>query len=242
MSLTTEQLQDAYCPSEGQEKVDPLKDGISSVELVRISGSDLDVVNAARVSYGKVATTLSERDKKLINFLMMHDHTSPFEHNQLSFRIKTPIFVARQWMRHRMNSFNEISYRYVQAPLEFYVPHAWRFQDKVNHQASFGSFDNLELKEIFQNSIQTACIAYEKLLAQGVCREQARCVLPVATYTEFIYTCNLHSFLNFIKLRIAKGAQAEIRLYAEALLSLAEKHFPASIAAFKKKHGMAQAD
>src|SRR5258708_37593499 len=101
--------------------IDPLGDGISSVELVRVSGSDLDVVNAARVSYGKISTEVSDRDKKLISFLMEHNHTSPFEHNQLSFRIKAPIFVARQWMRHRMNSYNEISYRYVKAALEFYV-------------------------------------------------------------------------------------------------------------------------
>src|SRR3990172_9234388 len=112
--------------------IDALGDGISSVELVRVSGSDLDVVNAARVSYGKTSTLVSDRDKKLIAFLMEHNHTSPFEHNQLSFRIKAPIFVARQWMRHRMNSYNEISYRYVQAPLEFYIPPKWPYQDTVN--------------------------------------------------------------------------------------------------------------
>src|SRR3982751_4157421 len=85
--------------------IDPLGDAISSVELVRISGSDLDIVNAARVSYGKISSHVSDRDKNLIRFLLEHNHTSPFEHNQLSFRIKSPIFVARQWMRHRMNSY-----------------------------------------------------------------------------------------------------------------------------------------
>ena len=119
---------------------DPLLDGISSVSLVRVSGSDLDIVNAARVSFGKVATTVSERDKNLIKYLIEHDHTSPFEHNQFSFRIKAPLFVTRQWMRHRMNSYNEISYRYVKAPLEFYIPPHWRHQDATNRQCSTGSF------------------------------------------------------------------------------------------------------
>jgi thymidylate synthase (FAD) len=95
-----------YQPSLRLHALDPLQDTISSVALVRISGSDLDVVNAARVSYGKEASALSERDIKLLNYLLEHGHTSPFEHNQLSFRIKCPIFVARQWMRHRMNSYN----------------------------------------------------------------------------------------------------------------------------------------
>ena len=134
-------------------KLDPLDDGISSVELISASGSDLDVVNAARVSYGKTATTLSEGDKKLINFLIEHNHTSPFEHNQLSFRIKCPIYVARQWMRHRMNSYNEISYRYVKAPLEFYIPKNWRYQDKVNRQGSVGAFQNEELLNSYKKSI-----------------------------------------------------------------------------------------
>src|SRR5690349_6130544 len=102
-----------------EKSIDPLKDGISSIELVRASGSDVDIANAARVSYCKFVTEITERDTKLIKFLLEHNHTSPFEHNQLSFRVKAPIFVARQWMRHRMNSYNEISYRYVKAPLEF---------------------------------------------------------------------------------------------------------------------------
>jgi len=117
-------------------KLDPLGDGISSIEAIRISGSDLDIANAARVSYGKVSYEISDRDAKLINFLMEHDHTSPFEHNQFSFRVKAPIFVARQWIRHRMNSYNEISYRYVKAETEFYIPKKWRGQHKINHQAS----------------------------------------------------------------------------------------------------------
>lgn len=237
MNITHETF-DTVQPYVINHQIDPLQDGISSVELLRVSGSDLDVVNAARVSYGKVSDTISERDKKLINFLMEHDHTSPFEHNQLSFRIKTPIFIARQWMRHRMNSYNEVSYRYVKAPMEFYIPANWRFQDATNRQCSTGAFENAELLEAYKKSLEVAVQAYEALIAQGVAREQARGVLPVCTYTEFIFTCNLHSLMHFLKLRLGHGAQSEIRSYAQAMLDAAMPHFPASLSAWAKKHGI----
>jgi thymidylate synthase (FAD) len=217
-------------------KLDPLEDGISSLELVRISGSDLEVVNAARVSYGKLTTEITDRDAKLIQFLMDHDHTSPFEHNQLSFRVKAPIYVQRQWFRHRMNSYNEISYRYVKSALEFYVPNIWRKQDAQNKQSSFGVISDPEILANYKRGLEEAGRAYELLLSNGVCREQARGLLPLCTYTEFIFTCNLHSLMHCIKLRTHAGAQFEIRVFAEALLKLAEPHFPLSLKAFKVKH------
>lgn len=213
-------------------KMDPLGDGISSIELIRISGSDLDIVNAARVSYGKVSTELSDRDEKLINFLMEYKHTSPFEHNQLSFRVKCPMYVAREWFRHRMNSFNEISYRYAKAGLEYYIPAQWRTQDKVNKQASGASFDDEQLKEQYKNSLKVATETYLHLLEQGVCRELARGVLPVCIYTEFIFTCNLHSLMHFLTLRLDPGAQQEIRVYAQAMYTLALPHFPLALKAW----------
>jgi len=216
---------------------DPLGDGISSVELIRISGSDLDIVNAARVSYGKVATEVTDRDKKLIAFLMEHNHTSPFEHNQLSFRIKAPIFVARQWMRHRMNSYNEISYRYVKSALEFYIPPKWRSQDTKNKQASIGSFDNAEFTQKFKEAIEHSVQSYTFLLEQGVGRELARAVLPLTTYTEFIFTCNLHSLMHFLKLRLHAGAQYEIQQYAHCLLKHASPHFPIALGEWKRIYG-----
>ncbi|MBT4856558.1 FAD-dependent thymidylate synthase [bacterium] len=219
-----------------EKAIDPLGDSISSVELVRVSGSDLDVVNAARVSLGKVSTELDERDTKLIKFLMEHDHTSPFEHNQVSFRIKAPMYVVRQWMRHRMNSYNEISYRYVKAPLEFYTPSNWRIQDTVDKQASVGGFDNQELTAAYKKNIESAVEAYEKLLEAGVAREQARGCLPVCTYTEFIFTTNLHSLMHFMKLRIPKNAQWEIQVYARALLKLTLPHFPISLGEWQRKY------
>ncbi|MCX5922031.1 MAG: FAD-dependent thymidylate synthase [Candidatus Dependentiae bacterium] len=216
--------------------LDPLNDGISSLELIRVSGSDVDIVNAARVSYGKFVDTITERDGKLLQFLMDHGHTSPFEHNQLSFRVKCPLYVSKQWMRHRMNSYNEISYRYVQAPVEFYVPQAWRFQDKNNKQSSVGGFENSAATEQYKTVIETAFKTYEQLLEAGICREQARGVLPTCTYTQFIFTCNLHSLMHFLTLRLHTGAQYEIRMYALAMLRLALPHFPVSLKAWQKKN------
>jgi thymidylate synthase (FAD) len=219
-------------------KIDPLNDNISSVQLVRISGSDIDIVNAARVSYGKFVDKISAKDEKLINYLIENDHTSPFEHNQLSFRIKCPIFVARQWMRHRMNSYNEISYRYVKAPLEFFTPKYWRYQDNKNKQGSIGEFNNNNLTNIYKELIEKSIKTYEYLLENGVSREQARGVLPVTTYTEFIYTTNLHSLMHFLKLRLHEHAQLEIRLYAKALLDIAIQFFPISLNAWKKRNNI----
>jgi thymidylate synthase (FAD) len=216
--------------------VDPLADGISSIELVRVSGSDVDVVNAARVSFGKFVTEVSTRDVALIKFLMKHRHTSPFEHNQLSFRIKCPLFVARQWMRHRMNSYNEISYRYVNAPLEFYIPPKWRVQDTINKQASIGAVDNPHATQRYTHALTVASEIYQELLDMGIGRELARAVLPTATYTQFIFTCNLHSLMHFLKLRLDAGAQFEIRQYAQGMLKLALPHFPISLQAWKECH------
>ena len=219
-----------------EQHLDPLRDGISSLELVRVSGSDVDIVNAARVSYGKFVTTLSDRDQKLIQYLMDHNHTSPFEHNQLSFRVKCPLYVSKQWMRHRMNSYNEISYRYVKAPVEFYTPVSWRYQDKNNKQSSLGAFANQEAYDAYKQSLELAYKTYESLMEAGVCREQARGVLPTCTYTQFIFTCNLHSLMSFLRLRLHEGAQYEIRMYAAGMLQLAFAHFPVTLQAWKNKN------
>lgn len=232
--MLEQNLQNTPVAPPAPQTIDPLNDGISVIQLIRISGSDVDVVNAARVSYGKFTDVLTPRDEKLIGFLMEHHHTSPFEHNQLSFRVKCPTFVMRQWIRHRMNSYNEISYRYVKAPLEFYVPNTWRYQDTQNRQGSVGSFENDALKQQYLQALEVAKNTYEHLLEQGVAREIARGLLPVCTYTEFIFTCNLHSLINFLKLRLDAGAQWEIRVYAQAMLKLALPHFPVSLGHWKR--------
>jgi thymidylate synthase (FAD) len=219
-----------------QQTFDPLQDGIGSIDLVRVSGSDVDIVNAARVSYGKFVTEITEKDTALIRFLLTHEHTSPFEHNQLSFRIKAPIFVVRQWMRHRMNSYNEISYRYVKAPLEFYIPPYFRYQDLKNKQASVGAFKDSTLADQYTNLIHQSVKTYELLLENGVCRELARGVLPLCTYTQFIFTTNLHSLMHFMRLRLHAGAQHEIRMFARGLFYLAKPHFPVSLQVWQEKY------
>lgn len=137
-------------------------------------------------------------------------------------------------MRHRMNSYNEISYRYVEAKEEFYIPPHWRNQDKVNHQASIGSFENKELRDEYQKALSLSLKTYQHLMEQGVCRELARGLLPLCTYTEFIFTCNLHSLTHFLKLRLHAGAQQEIRAYAVGLLKLALPHFPVTLGIWQK--------
>lgn len=234
--MTEIMIQQTTMPPFEQTTLDPLGDGISSLALIRVSGSDVDIVNAARVSFGKTITQLSERDEKLITYLVKHQHTSPFEHNQLSFRVKCPIFVQRQWMRHRMSSYNEISYRYVKSALEFYTPINWRYQDTQNRQGSVGSFEDEGLKKQYNEALANAAKAYETMLEQGVCRELARGLLPMSTYTEFIYTVNLHSLAHFLKLRTHPGAQYEIRQFAEGMLALAIPHFPVSLRAWKEFH------
>ena len=233
-NIKTKQADSVWADQEN--KLDPLGDGISSLELVRSSGTDLDIANAARVSYGRISKEVSEKDVKLINFLMEHNHSSPFEHNQLSFRVKAPIFVTRQWMRHRMNSYNEISYRYVKVKTEFYVPKTWRFQDTENKQSSFGVISDDTITQEYRKAIEQSYEHYNAMLEAGVCREQARAILPVATYTEFIYTCNLRSLMSFMQLRLGDGAQIEIRNYAKGLLQLALPHFPIALKAWQKKY------
>lgn len=217
--------------------IDPLNDGTSSLALVRASGSDLDVVNAARVSYGSYCETMSPRDEKLIWYLISHQHTSPFEHTQLVFRVKAPIYVIRQWMRHRVGvSYNEISGRYVELPLEFYTPQQWRIQDPKNKQGSLPADIDHDghLKELYTQAITTATASYKALLEAGVCRELARGVLPVCTYSEFIFTCNLISLFHFVKLRADSHAQWEIQTYARGMLELARPHFPVSIQSWER--------
>jgi len=217
------------------QKLDPLKDNLSSVELVRISGSDLDIVSAARVCFGKTAESFGEREEKLIAYLLKNKHTSPFEHNQLVYKVKLPLFVARQWMRHRIGvSYNEISGRYSELPLDFYIPNKWRIPDAKNKQSS--CFVNLkneaELLEKYKKSIDIAGKTYKELIEAGVTRELARCVLPLCTYTEFIFTCNLVSLMHFLNLRADSHAQWEIQQYANCLQELAQPHFPSSFKAW----------
>lgn len=188
------------------------------VRLVDFMGGDQGVVDAARVSYGGKSKG-EEADRKLISYLLKHKHETPFEHSVFKFHISCPIFVMRQWIRHRMASYNEISARYTEVRDEFYVPQTWRAQDVKNKQGSVAAphLDNAALTEKFEAQMKSAMACYKELLAAGVAREMARMVLPVNAYTEFYWTVNARSFMNFLTLRADVHAQWEIQQYAEAL-------------------------
>jgi thymidylate synthase (FAD) len=194
------------------EVMDPLGDGISKLQLVSYSGSDLDVVNCARVSYAKESETLTEQDSKLIKYLIKNNHGSPFEHTFLKFFVKAPIFVLREWHRHRAGwSYNEWSMRYLKmnetVPLEFYKPVNWRYQSKTNKQASEGEFKDVALDKLYVEQNEKAAETYNSLIEAGVAREIARGVLPVCTYTAMFASCNLRSLMHFLSLRNSTAAQ-----------------------------------
>jgi len=204
------------------------------VRLVRTSGNDKDVVAAARVSHDNdnlSAQHLTSGDKKLIAYLAKHHHTSPFEHVTFTFEIKCPIFVARQWMRHRTWSYNEISGRYVELNDEFYLPSPEDIgvQGTANKQARYEAPPNPEAVELLLKASAASFAAYQELLDSGVPREVARMILPLNTYTRFYGTVNLNNLTKFIKLRDHAGAQDEIQAYAVALYDLAEQECPVSM-------------
>ena len=206
------------------------------VKLVDHMGSDLSVVNAARVSFGKRKEVFDEADGKLIDYLAQHDHTSPFRHTALTFHVKAPIFVFRQWMKHRIASeFNEISGRYVEFPEdEFFVPETFRRQAKVNKQGSEGEVAGAEgdqARELFLAGCRNSVSQYKALLALGVCREQARCLLPLGLYSEVYWTVSLQAAAHFIRLRTDSHAQWEIQQYAHAVRQVVEGVFPVGLKA-----------
>lgn len=211
----------------------PLNDGIGSVELLMVAGTDQDIVDAARVSFDKVGNTDEEANGKLIRYLLKHQHMSPFEHNMIKFRIKCPIFVDRQIVRHRIGiSKNEISARYVEVKDEYYVPASLRKQSKSNRQASVEGGSELDdLIGTYKLTCAAAVRSYHILIDAGVCREQARGVLPQAMYTTSIYTFNLRSLLHFVDLRTHAGAQWEIQQYAAAMRDMVIQHFPLTFGA-----------
>jgi thymidylate synthase (FAD) len=206
------------------------------VSLIDHMGSDLSVVNAARVSFGKKKEAFEESDAKLMVYLAEHEHTSPFRHTALTLHVKAPIFVFRQWMKHRIGSeFNEISGRYVEFPEdEFFVPEVFRRQAKVNKQGSEGAIDpanQARALDSYLESCRGALAHYKELLGLGVCREQARCVLPLGLYSEVYWTVSLQAVAHFIRLRADSHAQWEIQQYAAAVRSVVEPIYPVGLKA-----------
>lgn len=196
---------------------------------------DLDesIVQAARVSYAD-GTKAMRNTEGLLRFLLRHWHTTPFEMVTFKFHIKMPIFVARQHMRHRTASINEMSARYSVVPEDYYEPAPYRGQHEVNRQASSGP---INLSEALGNRVvqvkEDAFDCYRDLLAEGCSRELARCHLPQSTYTEFYWQINLHNLMHYLHLRLEEGAQQEIRDYAQAIYDLAAPLAPVTFRAFK---------
>lgn len=183
---------------------------------------DLSVVNSARVSFGKRKEKLDESDKGLIKFLMRERHGTPFEHNMFRFHVRCPIFVAREWFRHRVGSFNEYSGRYSELEYSAYVPELsdWRAQTGKPGAYTFEPVQQqtaLEAEQIVGEAYDAAFSAYNKLLSIGVAKELARIVIPVGAHTEFYWTVNARSLMNFLSLRTHGTAQLEIRRYAESV-------------------------
>ncbi len=207
------------------------------IRLIDFMGGDQNAVDSARVSFGSVSKG-EAADRKLIAYLLEHGHFSPFEHSVFQFHVKCPIFVARQWMRHRIASYNEISARYTEVHDEFYYPEAFRAQDRSNRQGSLPSsaLDQAKLKAIYDRAVKASYAAYKELLDAGAAREMARMVLPVSQYTQFHWTINARSLLNFISLRADSHAQYEIRQYAEAILGIFRSKMPWTWEAYAKLH------
>jgi thymidylate synthase (FAD) len=204
-------------------------------------GSDLDAVNAAKVSFAAKKDEMDESCIGLINYLVKNRHATPFEHCVFKFRIKAPIFVTREWMRHRWSSFNEMSMRYYQPEhIDYYIPAFNNIRKQVGKPGaySFEQITDKKIKEkfysIYQQTILDADIAYYKLIELGIAKEIARCVLPVTQYTEFIWTVNARSLINFISLRNDSNAQYEINEYAKIIEDIFSKKMPITHEAFEK--------
>jgi thymidylate synthase (FAD) len=207
------------------------------VRLDDCMATDLSVVNSARVSFGRRKTEMSEADEGLIRFLMRDRHGTPFEHNAFRFHVRAPIFVAREWFRHRVGSFNEFSMRYAKATDDFYVPDVEDVRTQVGKPGAY-SFEPVspELAEQTRDELQAvyeqAFATYERLVDAGVARELARAVMPVGAYTEFYWTVNARALMNFVALRAHETAQREIRRYAEAVETFFAGAMPVTHAAF----------
>lgn len=197
---------------------------------------DAAIVQAARVSYGAGTKTISN-DKALIEYLLRNSHTSPFEMVEFKFHVKMPLFIARQWIRHRTASLNEVSARYSLVQDEFYIPEEVGLQSKTNKQCT-DYLTSSDLKNdtqaIFAAEVETAYKAYEKLIEDGVSREIARMILPVNMYTEFYWKMDLHNLFHFLKCRMHEHAQKEIRDYSHIMFDMIKGVCPISTAAFEK--------
>lgn len=217
-------------------KIDVLDHGF--VRLVDSMGSDLSIVRAARVSYDADwrAGEDEGKDAKLIAYLLNNKHTTPFEAVTFTFEVKAPIFVFRQWHRHRMWSYNEVSARYTELDEGFYVPDPANITTQSTSNKQMRTAEQHSKAEWASQKIRAFCehafMNYQTMLHEGIPRELARCTLPVAFYSRMFATVNLHNLMHFLRLRMHSHAQYEIRVYAEALRAIAGNIVPAAMLAF----------
>lgn len=211
------------------------------IELASFMGSDLTVINAARVSYSRESSQFDTGEKRLLRYLLSNNHTSPFEHVVFTFNIKAPMFVIRQWQRHRTWSFNEVSARYTQLPDEFYVPDPSVIGRQSTHNKQVRNMvprSREEVENIINHINAGNRYAYNtyKILLEtyGVPRELARSVLPFNIYSSMYGTCDLHNLLGFLKLRNHEHAQWEIQEYARAIEKLIEPVVPETLRIWKE--------
>ena len=214
-------------------KLFTLSDDVGFVEILECFGSDLTVVNAARVSFAKESKEMTMGDEKLVTYLAKHQHTSPFFHPQIRLRLKMPIFVAREWFRHTVGfARNEVSRRYVDTDVECYIPSTDMIRERDTNKKQGSKSTAVDGADIVLDCIKTATRVsvetYNTLLEAKVAPEVARLILPQSMYTEFIETASLFAYARLCKLRLGTDAQLEIRLYAQALSDHLEKAFPVS--------------
>ena len=213
------------------------------VRYIDHMGDDRRICEAARISY-KSPSKGDEQDKKLLTYLWKNKHTSPFEMVKLTLNIKLPIFVMRQYVRHRMQNLNEVSARYTELPNEFYIPKEWRLQDTKNKQGSLESHNwhpkinyesgAVDATEDLIRHCESSYYMYQKMLEAGIAREMARMVLPINIYTE-IYACwDMKNLLHFITLREDSHAQSEIQEYGRAIKTICKEFFPWTMEAYEK--------
>lgn len=197
------------------------------VRYIDHMGSDLRIVEAARISYHSPSKG-DEQDKKLLAYLFKNKHTSPFEMCKVTFNIKMPIFVMRQFVRHRMQNLNEVSARYTELPNEFYIPERWRAQDTKNKQGSIDDFklDHKNISDRLERHCENVYLLYQEMLDAGIAREMARFILPVNIYTEIYTTWDLSNLIKFFILRDDPHAQWEHQEYGRAMKAIVAQLFP----------------
>lgn len=215
-----------------QEPIPVLNQGY--IKLIDVMGTDLSIVNSARVSYKKAKKV--QNDQSLLRYLMRHKHWSPFEMCEIVLQVRLPIYVERQWVRHRTASTNEMSGRYTEYEKEFHVAENWRLQSPDNKQGSKGEIEEIELIEnLSKEELEIhnrSWDLYQERLKLGMAKEQARKDLPMSIYTEKIWKCDARNLMHFLHLRLDPHAQQEIREYANAIIQIVEQWIPWSWAAF----------